>query len=105
MSVCLASPGPLTTHPIIDKVIGSFMCESFCSNILTVSITWKACLAHDGHEIIFTPLFLRFKDFKISLPTLISSTGSSESETLMVSPIPSNSKLPKPIYDLILPGK
>jgi len=31
-----ASPGPLTTHPIIDRVIGVFMCASFSSKILTV---------------------------------------------------------------------
>ena len=80
------------------------MWDSFSSKILTMSITWKPCLAHDGQEIILIPLFLRFSDFKISLPTLISSTGSSESETLIVSPIPSNNKFPKPIEDFMLPG-
>ena len=58
ISVCAASPGPLTTQPIIDKVIGFLMCDNFFSNILTVSITGKACRAHDGHEIICTPLAL-----------------------------------------------
>ena len=28
-SVIAASPGPLTTHPITDKVIGALICESF----------------------------------------------------------------------------
>ena len=55
-------------------------------------------------DIILTPLFLKFKDFKISFPTLISSKGSSDSDTLTVSPIPSNNKLPNPI-DVLLPGK
>ena len=68
ISVCLASPGPLTTQPMIDNVIGSLICDNFCSSFFTVSITLKACLAHDGHEIILTPLFLKFKDFKISFP-------------------------------------
>jgi len=31
-----ASPGPLTTHPMIDKVIGVFICASFSSKTLTV---------------------------------------------------------------------
>ena len=68
-------------------------------------MTGKACLAHDGHEIIFTPLFRKFNDFNISLPTLTSSTGSSDKDTLIVSPIPSNNNAPKPIDDLIVPGK
>ena len=104
MSVSAASPGPLTTHPIIDRVIGVLMWDSFSSKILTVSITWKPCLAHEGQDIILTPLFLRLNDFKISLPTFISSTGSSDNESLIVSPFPSNNKLPKPIEDSILPG-
>jgi len=101
--VWAASPGPLTTHPIIDIVIGSLICESFFSKILTVSITGNACRAHEGQEIMFTPLCLKFKDFKISYPILTSSTGFADYETLMVSPIPSISKIPIPIEDLILP--
>ena len=45
-------------------------------------ITSNACLAHEGHEIILTPLFLRFRDFNISFPTFISLTGSSDKEKL-----------------------
>ena len=59
--VCEASPGPLTTHPIIDSVIGSFICESFSSKIFTVSITGNPCRAHEGQDIMFTPLCLKFK--------------------------------------------
>ena len=103
ISVCAASPGPFTTHPIIDNEIGVLMCSNFSSNILTVSITWKACLAHDGQEIIFTPLFRKFNDFNISLPILTSLTGSSDNETLIVSPMPSKRSVPKPIEDLMLP--
>ena len=105
ISVCAASPGPFTTHPIIDSVIGVLICESFSSKILTVSITLNACLAQDGHEIILTPLFLRFSDFKISLPTFISFTGSSERDTLIVSPIPSRRSDPKQIDYFIVPCK
>ena len=66
ISVCAASPGPLTTHPIIDKVIGFLICESFFSKTFTVSITGKAWREHEGQEIICTPLDLICKDFKIS---------------------------------------
>ena len=104
-SVIAASPGPLTTQPITDKVIGVLMWESFFSKIFTVSITWKPCLAHEGQEIILTPLFLKFKDFSISFPILTSSTGLSDNEILIVSPIPSKSRDPRPIEDLILPDK
>ena len=68
ISVCDASPGPLTTHPIIDRVIGSFICESLSSSIFTVSITLNPCLAQDGQDIILTPLFRKPIDFKISFP-------------------------------------
>ena len=104
MSVWDASPGPFTTHPIMDKVIGFLICESFSSKIFTVSITSNPCLAHDGQEMIFTPLFLKFSDYNISFAIFISLTGSSESETLIVSPIPSKSNEPIPIEDLMLPG-
>ena len=85
-------------------MIGVFICESFSSNIFTVSITSKRCLAHEGQEIILTPLSLKFKDFSISLPILTSSTGLSDKEILIVSPIPSKSNVPNPIEDLTLPG-
>ena len=104
ISVWAASPGPLTTHPIMDNVIGFFIWESFSSSFLTVFITSKPCRAHEGHEIIFTPLCLRPSDFKISFPIFTSCTGSSDKDILIVSPIPSNNKLPIPIADFILPG-
>ena len=81
------------------------MWDSRSSSTLTVLITSNACLAQDGHEIILTPLFLRFRDFNISFPTFISLTGSSDKETLIVSPIPSNNNDPNPIEDFIVPGK
>ena len=89
----------------MDKVIGVLTCDNFSSSIFTVSITLNPCLAQDGQDIIFTPLLRKFKDFKISLPTLTSLTGLSDKETLIVSPIPSNNSDPKPIEDLIVPGR
>ena len=51
--------------------------------------------------VIFPPKLERF--FKISKPTLTSSSGSSDSDILIVSPIPLKSKFPTPIEDLIEP--
>ena len=56
MSVCAASPGPLTTQPIIERFIGSLICDNFFSSAFTVSMTGNACLAQEGQDIIFTPL-------------------------------------------------
>ena len=50
-----------------------------------------------------TPLFLIPKDFNISNPTLTSSNGLAESETLIVSPIPAHKSLPIPIEDCTVP--
>ena len=66
ISVCEASPGPLTTHPIIERFIGFLMWASFFSNSFTVSITGNAWRAHEGQEIMFTPLERIPNDFKIS---------------------------------------
>ena len=48
-------------------------------------------------------LFLNCSDFKISIPTLISFTGSSDNDILIVSPMPSDNKIPNPMEDLIVP--
>ncbi len=48
MSVWAASPGPLTTHPIIERVIGVLIWDSFSSKILTVSITGEASQTQIG---------------------------------------------------------
>ena len=72
---------------------------------MTVSITWNPCLAHEGQDIILTPRSLKLRDFNISFPILTSSTGLSDNEILIVSPIPSKSNVPTPIEDFILPGK
>jgi hypothetical protein len=46
-----------------------------------------------------TPRHRRFSDFSISKPTLTSSTGSADSDTRIVSPIPDQSSMPSPIED------
>ena len=53
--------------------------------------------------MMLTPRWRRPSDFRMSKPTLISSTGSAASETRMVSPIPAHSIDPKPMADLMVP--
>jgi hypothetical protein len=55
-----------------------------------VETTSNSCLEQLGHAIRLIPLLRNFSDFKISKPTLISSTGSAAKETRKVSPIPSD---------------
>ena len=76
----------------------------FFSSSSTFFITLNSCRAHDGQEITFTPRCLKFRDFKILKPTFISSTGSADKDTLMVSPIPAHNSEPKPIDDFIVPA-
>ena len=58
-----------------------------------------------GQAIIFTPLLLRLRLFRISHPTFISSTGSDARDILMVSPIPSDNNIPTPIEDFTVPPR
>ena len=78
-----ASPGPLTTQPMIESVIGVVMCASRFSSISTVLMTLKPWRAQDGQTMMLTPRWRRPSDFRMSKPTLISSTGSADSETRM----------------------
>ena len=57
--------------------IAGYLELKYRQDFLTVSITGKAWRAHDGQEIMFTPLDLKPKDFNISYPALISSIGHS----------------------------
>ena len=102
-SVIKASPGPLTTQPMIESDIGVLTCSSRFSRISTVRITSNPCRAQDGHEMMFTPRCRSPSAFRISNPTRTSSTGSAERLTLIVSPIPIQSRLPSPIADFTVP--
>ena len=103
-SVISASPGPLTTQPMIDSDIGVLMCSSRFSSASTVLMTSKPCRAQVGQEMIWTPRVRRPSDFRISYPTFTSSTGSADSDTRIVSPIPDQSRLPSPIADFTVPA-
>ena len=50
ISVISASPGPFTTQPMIDRLIGWSICASRSSSFSTVRMTSKPCLAQDGQE-------------------------------------------------------
>ena len=102
-SVSLASPGPFTTQPMMDSDMGVAMCFSRSSSVLTVSMTLKPWRAQLGQETMFTPRWRRFSDFRMSKPTRTSSTGSADSETRMVSPMPPHSSMPMPMEDLTVP--
>ena len=103
MSVSRASPGPLTTQPITERVMGVVMWASRSSRISTVLITSNCWRAQDGQEITLTPRWRSPRAFSMSKPTLISSTGSAESDTRSVSPMPDQSRLPRPIEDFTVP--
>ena len=66
ISVSFASPGPFTTHPIIETVMNSEICSSLCSTSCTVLITSNCCLVHEGQEITVTPLLLSPNDLSNS---------------------------------------
>mmetsp|Transcript_34626 Transcript_34626/g.44621 ORF Transcript_34626/g.44621 Transcript_34626/m.44621 type:complete len:201 (+) Transcript_34626:83-685(+) len=102
-SVIAASPGPFTTQPMIESVIGSAIWASRSSKVCTVAMTSKPWREQLGQEMIFTPRVRSPSDFSISKPTLTSSTGSSERDTRIVSPIPIQSRLPMPMDDFTVP--
>ena len=69
-SVISASPGPLTTQPMIESDIGVLMCSRRFSSTSTVLITSKPCRAQDGQEMMLTPRWRRPSALRISKPTL-----------------------------------
>ena len=103
MSVSRASPGPFTTQPITDTVIGVVMWATRFSSASTVVITSYCWRAQDGQEMMLTPRWRRLSAFSISKPTRTSSSGSAESETRMVSPMPAHKSEPMPIEDFTVP--
>ena len=103
ISVSRASPGPLTTQPITESVIGVVMWARRFSSASTVRITSNCWRAQDGQEMMLTPRWRRPSAFRISKPTWTSSSGSADSETRIVSPMPAHSSEPMPIDDFTVP--
>ena len=103
MSVSRASPGPLTTQPMTDSVIGVVMWASALLQRLDglddVELLARAGRAGDDVDAAVAQAE-RLQDVEADLT---SSTGSAESETRMVSPMPAHSSVPMPIDDLTVP--
>jgi hypothetical protein len=70
-----------------------------------VRITSKPWRAQDGQETTRTPRLRMPRLFRISKPTRTSSSGSAESETRIVSPMPNQSSEPMPIALLTVPPR
>lgn len=65
---------------------------------------YSSCILPQVGQKNKTGLFLyKLQFFNISLHTAISSIGSSDKDTLIVSPIPSLNNTPNPILDFIVP--
>ena len=74
--------------------------SSTCLASLTRSTSARP---HDGHDTKVSPPVRSPSDLRMSIPTRTSSVGSAESETRIVSPMPSESSAPSPTADLIVP--
>ncbi len=94
---------PFTTQPIIETSIGVMISsEALLQRVnRTDNIKFLTRTGRAGDEV--DPRERIRSDFKISKPTLISSTGSAASDTRSVSPMPSDSSRPKPMADLTAP--
>ena len=76
----------------------------------SAAVTWSASVytstcarPHDGQDTISSPRSRSPRDSRIALPTLTSSTGGADSDTRIVSPIPSASSAPNATADLTVP--
>src|SRR4029453_11501705 len=103
MSAARASPGPLTSQPITAMWISSLRPRNSSSTSLASFTRSTSARPHDGHDTNVSPPLRSPSDFRISMPTRTSSVGSAESETRIVSPMPSLSSAPSPTADLMVP--
>src|SRR5206468_10774187 len=103
MSAARASPGPLTSHPMTAMWISSFNPLNSSSTSFASLTRSTSARPHDGHDTNVRPPLRRPSDLRIWVPTRTSSAGSAESDTRIVSPIPSDRSAPRPIADLIVP--
>ena len=103
ISASLASPGPLTTQPITATLIFLLQFKSLFSTSSAMDIKSIFVLPQVGQDTNSIPSFTYPRDLNISFPILISSSGSPVIDTLIVSPIPSASRVPIPTLDFIVP--
>ena len=98
ISVSRASPGPLTTQPSTESEQRRLdVLQPLLERLAPCGSRRSPAARSDGQETTRTPRVRRPSAFRISKPTRTSSSGSAESETRMVSPIPAHSRLPMPM--------
>ena len=90
ISAFRASPGPFTAQPITATVISASMVCRNSSTCLAIGIKSIIVLPHVGHATKVGVFLYKPQSFKISFATFISSTGSSDKETLTVTISPSD---------------
>ena len=103
-SASRASPGPLTTQPMTATRSGTSMPSRPAVTSLgqRVDVDLGAAAGRAGDDL--EPALAQVRATRrIWMPTLTSSTGGADSETRIVSPMPSASSAPKATADLIVP--
>src|SRR6202011_4223327 len=103
-SAILDSPGPLTTQPITATLTGAVYSLAMASTMRASSTTSISARPHDGQAVMSKPFSRSPSAVRMPQATGTSSTGSAASETRSVSPMPSNSRTPSPMDDLIVPA-
>src|SRR5262245_6107867 len=103
MSAARASPGPFTSHPITAMWISSLSPLNSSSTSRASLIRSTSARPHEGHATKVSPPLRSPSDLRMSMPTRTSSVGSADSDTRIVSPMPSESSAPRPTADLMVP--
>ena len=103
MSACRASPGPLTTQPMMATVMGSSTPARRFSTSLAMDSTSMHLRPQVGQETMLTASRRRPMARRMLMPAATSGTGSPDSDTRMVSPMPSSRSEPMPMSLLTLP--
>src|SRR4029077_20401579 len=97
--------GPLTTQPMTATVIGTFRRAMWASTALTMGTMSYSSRPHVGQATRVALSLRKASVLRISWATRTSSRGSDvASETRMVSPMPSLSKIPMPTALRMLPA-
>lgn len=104
ISASLASPGPFTAQPRTATLIGAFILEIYSSTSLAMLIRSISIRPQVGHEMSVAALEAKPKDFRSSLATFTSSTGSALSEMRMVFPMPLLKMAPSPAALFTVPA-
>ena len=99
----LASPGPFTSQPMTATFMGVLIFLSRESTSLESLTTSMSALPQLGQATRTAPSFRSSSALSISKPVVTSSLGSSLRETLMVSPMPSYRRAPRPMALRMLP--